>query len=223
VLCPAWRTPRRRHRRSADNRIVPSVAHVGYHDSRAFARPLPYRLRQSRMSRLLRSQSLSRTRPMGVSLARILIVDALLSGRTTRVGLRDDPLYFINADAKKLGDLRLRHAIVCQRADAPELRGGYRAGVAPDCPPQSCRFRLGRRFYLWRFHWRRRQDTEDTRLASRLRLGGRDGVFGRHCRVGRPRLWPRRKEVFRILSRSVDLFAINASVRRPFARQALLP
>jgi hypothetical protein len=153
----------------------------------------------------------------------ILVDDALLSGRTTRVGLPNDPLYFLDADAIKLGDLRLRHAIARQRADAPELRCGYPAGCAPECPPQSCRLRLGRRFYLCRFHGRRRQGAEDTWLASRLRLGGWDGVFGRGCRVDRPGLRPRLKQVFRILSRSVDLFAINASVRRPFARQALLP
>jgi hypothetical protein len=45
-----------------------------------------------------------------------------------------------------------------------------------------------------------------------LRLGGQDGVFGRRYRVDRPRQRPRLKQVFRILSRSVDLFAINASV-----------
>ena len=46
-----------------------------------------------------------------VSLARILVDDALLSGGTTRVGLPDDLFYFVDTDAIKLGDLRLRHAI----------------------------------------------------------------------------------------------------------------
>ena len=138
-------------------------------------------------------------------------------------GLPDDPLYFVDTDAIKLGDLRLCHAIARQRADAPELRCGYRAGFAPDCPPPSCRFRLGRRFYLCRFHWRRRQDAEDTRLASRLRFGGRDGVFGRRCRVDRPGLRPRLKQVFRIFSRSVDLFAINVSVRRAIRSASVTP
>src|SRR5262245_66208268 len=85
----------------------------------------------------------------------------------TRVGLPDDLLYFVDTDAIKVGNLRLRHAIACQRADAPELRCGYRAGFAPDGPLPSCRFRLGSRFYLRRFHRHRRRDAEDSRLASR--------------------------------------------------------
>ena len=178
--------------------------------------------RQSRMLRLSRSQPLILDVPHGGSLARILVDDALLSGGTTRVGHPDDPFCFVDTDAIKLGDLCLRHAIARQRADMPELRCGYRAGFAPDRLPPSCRFRPGWRFYLCRFHWYRRQNSEDTRLAPRLQLGGRDAVFGRPCRVERPGVRPRLKQVFRILSRSIDLFTIGASVRRPFARQALL-
>jgi hypothetical protein len=202
------RRRRRRHLRSCPQprrRLV----HVGYHDFRASratvavrAAPVPGRWE--------------------VPLARILVDGALLSGGTTRVGLPDDPFYFVDTDAIKLGDLRLRHAIARQRADTPELRCGYRAGFAPGRLPPSCRFRPGRLFYLCRFHWYRRQNSEDTRLAPRLRLGGWNGVFGRRCRVDRPGVRPRLKQVFRILSRSVDLFTIGASVRRPFARQALL-
>src|SRR5262249_13209446 len=117
----------------------------------------------------------------------------LLSGGASKVALPNDPFYFVDTDAIKLGDLRLRHAVARQRADAPELGWRYRAGFTTDRPPPSCRFRLGRGFYPGHFRCRRRQDSEYTWLTSRWRLAGRDGVLGRGYRVDRPGLRPRLK------------------------------
>jgi hypothetical protein len=148
--------------------------------------------------------------------------DTLSSGATTRIGLPDDPLYLVDTDPIQLGDLRLRHPIARQGTHASELRGWYRAGVAPDRPLPSYRFWLDRPFYHWRFHWHRRRDSENTRLALRFGRGERDGVLGGRCRIGRPGLRSRLKQVFCVSARPVDLFSISISARRPFRRQESL-
>ena len=141
---------------------------------------------------------------------------------TIRIAPPDDPLYFTNTDVIKRGDLCLCHPILRQCADAPELRCGYHAGIAPDCAPTSGRFRLSWGYYLCCFRWHRRQGSKNSRLPSRWRVGGRNRVFGRRGRADRLELRLRLKQVFRNFSRSVDLCAINLSVYQPFARQSLL-
>ena len=195
----------RRHRRSCSRRRLPRP-------SRLRARASLHRVRRSPMRRPSRSQPCSGTWPMAVLRARILVYDVLLSGVTSTVGLSEDPFYLVDTDPIKLGDLRPRHPIARQGANAPELRGRYRAGVAPNPPLPSYRLRLGRRFALCSAHRHHRRNSKDARLAPGLMLGGRDRVLSGGCRVSRFGLRPRLEQVFRVSARSVDLFTISMSV-----------
>jgi hypothetical protein len=138
--------------------------------------------------------------------------DALLLRAMSRIGEPDDPLYLVDADPIEFGDFRLRHSVVRQGADPTELRGRYHAGAAPDRPPSSRRLWLGWRLVSRGAHRHHRRNSENARLASRFVFGGEDRVRSRYRGLSGPGLWPRLKQVFRVSTRSVDLFAIILSV-----------
>ena len=131
------------------------------------------------------------------------------------LGLRpsDDPLYFADLDPVNLGDLGMRHAVVCQGTNATELgwRNVERRAVGDG--PSFDRLRFRRDNALCRLHWHHRRDHKDARLALRL-FFGRAGAVERgraHLQGRRPRL----EQIFRVLTRSVDPLAITV-IGRPW-------
>ena len=129
-----------------------------------------------------------------------------------RLGLRpsDYPLYFTDLDPINLGDLGLRHSVVCQGTNATELgRRNVKRRAFGGGPPFNW-FRFRRDHGLWRRYWHHWRDHKDARLAPRL-FFGRAGAVQRGRRT-LPRRRPRLEQIFRILTRSVDPFAITMRV-----------
>jgi hypothetical protein len=125
------------------------------------------------------------------------------------LGLRqsDDPLYFTDLDPVNLGDLGLRHSVVCQGTNATELGRRNVKKLAFGGGPLFDRFRFRRDNALCRLHWHHRRDHKDARLALRL-FFGRAGAVQRG-RQNLPRRGPRPEQIFRVLTRSVDPLAIT--------------
>jgi hypothetical protein len=82
----------------------------------------------------------------------------------------DNPLYLVDCNYIELCDLRTRHPVPRQGADATELGGRYPAGLAPDRCRSPFLLRFRSRFDPRSSHWRYRRDREDTWLPSRLVL-----------------------------------------------------
>ena len=134
-------------------------------------------------------------------------------GRVLGLRRSDYTLYFTDLDPVNLGDLGLRHAVVCQGTNATELGRRNVKSRAFDDGPLFDRFRFRRDNALCRLHWHHRRDHKDARLALRL-FFGRAGAVQRGRR-NLPRREPRPEQIFRVLTRSVDPLAITM-IGRPW-------
>jgi hypothetical protein len=127
--------------------------------------------------------------------------------------LSDDPFYFTDLDPVNLRDLRPGHSVVCQGTNATELGRRDVKRRAFGGGPLFDGFWFRRSNARCRLHWHYRRDHKDARLAPRLFFVRVSAVQrGRRylqCRRSRPRL----EQIFRILTRSVEPFAITMRVR----------
>jgi hypothetical protein len=136
--------------------------------------------------------------------------------------LPDDPLYLVDANAVKFGDLCPRHPVTRQRTDPADLRRKHRA--AP--PSRDWRspdlFGFGSGFVL-SLNRHPRRDGKDTGLTARLLIAWGGAVWRRLWRVGCRILMRRFEQIFSGLASSSALLAIIPIVRRlPFGHRAFL-
>jgi hypothetical protein len=199
---------------TVDDCLTARIVELGYHDFRAFAAaqhaPMPD------------------APPVTIATLpctwRCVLPDASPAPR--RVDLRrcsvgKDPLDLIDADAVELGDLLWRHPIIGQGAHPTKLRGRDFLRHTPLSPRPWSRTSLRRRRVCpCGGHRDDRRNSENARLARRLDVGRRDTICPR-CVRARRRLF-RPEQVFRLLPRPIDPFAIVTSVESfPFGLQEL--
>jgi len=131
------------------------------------------------------------------------------------LGLRPSyyPRYFTDLDPVNLGDLGLRHSVVCQGTNATELGSWNVKRRAFGDGPLFDRFWFRRDNALFRLHWHHRRDHKDAGLAPGLFFGRAGAVQPGRRHLPRRRL--RLEQIFRVLTRSVDPLAITM-IGRPW-------